>query len=72
MILLRQKLQDIILVELLSLIVEEIDNLSELACMDKWEQAFAFCKAPLIQIDSLVKSLFLTLLHFYDFSLSYF
>ena len=72
MILLRQKLQDIILADLLSLVVEEIDNLSELACMDKRKQAFAFGKAPLIQIDGLVKSLFLTLLHFYGFSFSYF
>ena len=72
MILLRQKLQDVVLVELLPLVVEEIDNLCQLACIDKWKQSFAFGKALLVQIDSLVKSLFLTLLHFYGFSLSYF
>ena len=64
LILLRQKLQDVVLVDLLAFVVEQVDNLSQLARVDEREQSLTFGEALSLQADGHVELLFLTLLHF--------
>lgn len=67
-VLLNQELKNVILVQLLTAVIEAVDDLGQLTSLHRRENSIAFCKILRVQVYRNVYPLFLgLLLHFLNF-----